>query len=306
LAGAAPLKKHPSNLEESYFTIEHTGWYTLLLCGFLQEERLAFGLYAPLHLKRSLGLTRGKTDKIDAQRLAYYAFLHRHALKTTSLPSATLLKLKNLFAFRDRLIKTQASLKVTISDLKATAKLIDNKFIIKESEKQPGAGALKFVEQQVNHTEKQLETTIREDEEMKKHFQLLRSVPGIGLVTAAALILTTSNFTAFSDSRKFASYCGAAPFEHQSGTSYQGKTRVSQYANKRIKALLTNGANSAIQHDEDRTAERIKAYYQRKINEGKPKMVVINAVRVKLINRAFATINRGTEYVRLKHYRHVA
>ncbi|MEM8967491.1 MAG: IS110 family transposase [Bacteroidota bacterium] len=286
------LKNQSSDLSKSYFTIEHTGWYTLLLCSFLQEEQLAFGLYAPLHLKRSLGLTRGKTDKIDAQRLAYYAFSHRHALKLTLLPSATLLKAKNLFAFRDRLVKTQSSLKVTITDLKATAKLIDNKFIIRESEKQ-----LRLIEQQVKHTEKQLEATIQEDEEMKKHFHLLRSVPGIGLVTAAALILATNNFTAFTDSRKFASYCGAAPFEHQSGTSYQGKTRISQYANKRIKALLTNGANSAIQHDEE-----IKAYYQRKIAEGKHKMVVINAIRVKLINRAFATINRGTEFVKIRHY----
>lgn len=48
-----------------------------------------------MSLKRSLGLTRGKTDKINAQRLAYYAFLHRHALKSTKLPSVILLKLKN-------------------------------------------------------------------------------------------------------------------------------------------------------------------------------------------------------------------
>jgi transposase len=68
--------------------------------------------------------------------------------------------------------------------------MIDNRFIIKESEKQ-----LKLIEQQVQHTEKQIEQTIHEDEAMAKHFRLLRSVPGIGLVTAAALILTTSNFT---------------------------------------------------------------------------------------------------------------
>ncbi len=114
------LKKQQVDLRESFFIMEHTGWYTLLLCCYLQEADLLFGLYSPLHLKRSLGLTRGKTDKVDAQRLAYYAFLHRHALKPTPLPSASLLKLKNLFAFRDRLVKTQASLKVTMNDLKAT------------------------------------------------------------------------------------------------------------------------------------------------------------------------------------------
>lgn len=243
-----------------------------------------------------MGLIRGKNDKIDAQRLAHFAFLHRHELQPTQLPSACLLRLKNLFAFRDRLIKTQSSLKVTTQDLRDTSSLIDNTFIIKQSEKQ-----LKIIEKQVKETEAQIKFTIEQDEEVKKHLKLLCSVPGIGLITAVALIIYTHNFSAFDDSRKFASYCGVAPFEYRSGSSIRGQTRISQYANKRVKALLTNGASSAIQHDEE-----IRCYYQRKINEGKPKMVVVNAVRAKLINRAFATIKRGTEYVRLKQYQQVA
>lgn len=274
---------------------------------FLQDKQLPFALYSPLHLKRSLGLARGKNDRVDAQRLAHYVFLHRHELAPTQLPSASLLKLKNLFAFRERLIKTQASLKQTIGDLKNTSHLIDNRFIIKQSEKQ-----LKLVEQQVKQTEKQIEGAIKEDQQLQKSLTLLCSIPGIGLVTAVALILTTNNFTAFNDSRTFASYCGpgrraVAPFEHTSGTSIRatvatGRTKTSHLANKRIKTLLSNGAASAIQSDEE-----LKAYFHRKVAEvvphrEKPKMVVINAVRAKLINRVFATINRGTEYVVFKHY----
>ena len=100
-----------------------------------RDQQLAFALYSPLHLKRSLGLARGKNDRVDAQRIAHYAFLHRHQLTPTILPSASLLKLKNLFAFRERLVKNQTSLKQTIKDLKDTAHLVDNKFIIKQSEK---------------------------------------------------------------------------------------------------------------------------------------------------------------------------
>ena len=93
---------------------------------FLQDQQLAFALYSPLHLKRSLGLARGKNDRVspdrvDARRIAHYAFLHRHELTPTSLPSASLLKLKNLFAFRERLVKNQTSLKQTIKDLNDTA-----------------------------------------------------------------------------------------------------------------------------------------------------------------------------------------
>lgn len=286
------LKKHKVALDQCFFAMEHTGWYTLELCCFLQDQQLGFALYSPLHLKRSLGLARGKNDRVDAQRIAHYAFLHRHKLTPTLLPSASLLKLKNLFAFRERLVKNQASLKQTIKDLKDTAHLVDNKFIIRQSEKQ-----LKLVKEQVQQTEKQIESAIKEDDQLQNSLRLLCSIPGIGLVTAVALILATNNFTAFSDSRKFASYCGVAPFEHTSGTSIRGRTKTSHLANKRVKALLSNGAASAIQSDEE-----LKAYFHRKVAEGKPKMVVINAVRAKLINRIFATINRGTEYVVLRQY----
>ena len=286
------LRKYKVVLDQCFFAMEHTGWYTLELCCFLQDQQLAFALYSPLHLKRSVGLARGKNDRVDAQRIAHYAFLHRHELKPAQLPSASLLKLKNLFAFRERLVKNQASLKQTIKDLKDTAHLVDNKFIIKESEKQ-----LKLVAQQIKQTEKQIESAIKEDGQLQHSLKLLCSIPGIGLVTAVALILATNNFTAFSDSRKFASYCGVAPFEHTSGTSIRGRTRTSHLANKRIKTLLSNGAATVIQFDEE-----LKAYFHRKVAEGKPKMVVINAIRAKLINRVFATINRGTEYVVFKQY----
>lgn len=286
------LKKHKAALDQSFFAMEHTGWYTLELCCFLQDNQLAFALYSPLHLKRSLGITRGKNDRVDAQRIAHYAFLHRHRLTPTVLPSASLLKLKNLFAFRERLVKNQTSLKQTIKDLKDTAHLVDNRFIIRQSEKQ-----LKLVKEQVSQTEKQIEAAIKEDDQLQNSLRLLSSIPGIGLVTAVALILATNNFTAFSDSRKFASYCGVAPFEHTSGTSIRGRTKTSHLANKRIKTLLSNGAATAIQFDEE-----LKAYFHRKVAQGKPKMVVINAVRAKLINRVFATINRGTEYVVFKQY----
>lgn len=61
--------------------------------------------------------------------------------------------------------------------------------------------------------------------------------------------------------------------------------------------MLSNGAATAIQFDQE-----MKIYFQRKVKEGKPKMVIINAVRAKLINRVFATIHRGTEYVVMRQY----
>ncbi|MEM1137039.1 MAG: hypothetical protein AAGI07_14475 [Bacteroidota bacterium] len=67
-----------------------------------------------------------------------------------------------------------------------------------------------------------------------------------------------------------------------------------------MKALLSNCASAALQHDPE-----LKVYYQRKIKQGKDKMSALNAVRAKLINRMFAPINKGTEYVIIKQYKQV-
>lgn len=273
---------------------------------FLQEQELPYTLVSPLHLKRSLGITRGKNDQVDAQRIAQFACLHGRTLKAMQLPSACLLKLKNLMAFRDRLTKTKrgrpaVSLKQTIRDLKDTNKLVDNSFIIKQSEKQ-----LKLVEQQIKHTDKQMEATagrprLQEDEQVQKHFRLITSVVGVGMITAVAFLIYTQDFTAFDNGRQFACYAGVAPFEHSSGSSIRGKTKISPLANRKMKALLSNCAGAAIQHDPE-----LKAYYQRKLKEGKVEMCALNAVRAKLINRVFATIHRGTEYVVIRQYKHAA
>lgn len=290
------LKEQGNMPDEAFFLMEHTGSYTLELCCFLEKKQLSFALVSPLHLQRSIGLQRGKNDKVDAKRIAEYAFLHRHKLKASKLPSSQLLELKNLYAFRSRLVKTQTSLKQTLKELKDIAHLVDNKFIVKESEKQ-----LKLVKEQIKQTQAKIISVLKEKTEVKEQYDLICSVPGVGMITALAIILATNNFTGFDNSRKFASYCGVAPFEHSSGKCVRGRTKTSPLANRQIKALLSNCASTAIQHDQE-----LKCYYIRKVAEGKPKMVVINAVRAKIINRIFATINRGTPFVDLLKYKKAA
>jgi transposase len=95
-------------------------------------------------------------------------------------------------AFRDRLVKTSTSLKNTVRDLRETSHLVDNKLIISLSQKQQ-----KLIEQQIAHVEKEMETTLQQDEQVLRHFQLAKSVVGIGLVTAVAFLIYTQDFTAF-------------------------------------------------------------------------------------------------------------
>ena len=62
-----------------------------------------------------------------------------------------------------------------------------------------------------------------------------------------------------------------------------------------MKADLTNSARSAVLNDSE-----LRIYYIRKSEEGKAHGTVMNAIKFKIITRAFAIINRKTPYVTLR------
>ena len=58
------------DLDQVLICFEHTGLYSLSLAMFLNEEKILFSMVSALEIKRSLGIVRGKNDKIDARRIA--------------------------------------------------------------------------------------------------------------------------------------------------------------------------------------------------------------------------------------------
>ncbi|MEJ7675027.1 MAG: IS110 family transposase [Chitinophagaceae bacterium] len=126
----------------------------------------------------------------------------------------------------------------------------------------------------------------------------MSSIKGVGKQTAIHVFIYTKGFTSFSSGKQLASYCGVVPFTKTSGTSVRYKTQVSPFANKHLKKLLHLCAMAAIQHNEE-----LKHYYNRKIEEGKNKMSVINAVRNKLVQRIFAVVRDGRNYVENYEYK---
>ncbi len=284
------------DLRLAFFSMEHTGVYVLELCTFLDRNCHSYSLENPLEIKRSIGIQRGKNDKADAQRIAMFLFYRRHQLVAKRLPSQDILKLKNLLAFRNRAVKSKAVLQKSMHDLIHSNHLINNDLLIELSKKQ-----LTLLTTQIKEIERELYVVLQSDKSISRNFNLVTSVTGIGLITGIAFIVYTQNFASFTSARKFASYSGVAPYEHTSGISLKGKNRVSSLANKRMKALLSNGACTAIQHDPE-----LKSYYKRKQAEGKANPVVLNAVKAKLISRVFAVVRKQSEFVKQPKYQLVA
>ncbi len=280
------LKNQGLKMEETLFCMEHTGIYCRLLSHYLTECKYYVWLEMPVKIIRSLGIQRGKNDKIDAKRIAEYACLKKDKAVLWEPPREVVLQINDLLTLRDRLVESRKSLKQPIKELmdtgfKDAAKLIESRCKI----------TLNAIDKEIKQIEKELDNTINKDSNLKKLFGLATSVPGIGKITAMYMLYYTNEFKLYLNAKQLACYCGVAPFEHRSGTSIRGKSRVSHFANKKLKKLLHLVALATLGKDKDLTA-----YYIRKVSEGKDKMLVINAIRNKILHRLCAVIKRGTPY----------
>jgi transposase len=278
------LLKHKVDLKNSLFCMEHTGTYGLLLFAWLSQKEVDYCVEPGLQIKRSLGMTRGKDDKIDARRIADYARTHNAKLKLFSFPSEQILQIKQLLTFREQMVRIRTSLKNSIKSHEKYERITRKHYVTNEIDTQ-----IKYYDKIIKENEKEILDLIESDQELKKNFDLATSVKGIGVVIAAFMLVTTNNFSSFADGRKYACYAGVAPFENSSGSSIRGRTAVSHLANKNIKTMLSRGANSAAQWDPE-----LRAYFNRKLSEGKDHKVVMNAISCKLINRVFAVVKRQT------------
>lgn len=276
----------------SLFCLEHTGVYSTPLCLFLEKKGLKYVLESGLQIKKSMGIKRGKSDKIDAKIIAEYAYLHRENIKTYKLPEKKLLILKQLVGHRERLVKSRKMFQHAYKESKTFIAKEVVKEVLKESNH-----IIKHLSKKIDDIDKKTLNLIQQDVQLYNIYQLLLSIPGVGPQISINMIIITRSFTCFESARQLACYAGIAPFEYRSGTSIKGKNKVSHLANKKMKSLLSMGALNSIRHDPE-----MKRYYERKLKEGKNAMLVINAVRNKLVGRMFATVARGTPFVPLAKY----
>ena len=287
------IKKHIScQIEEVLICFEITGLYSLQLASFLAKKNIDFVMENPIQIKRSMGLVRGKDDCVDSKRIAEYAYMRKDKIKLTKLPSHELIKIQNLLSLRERMVKQKAGYQASLGEYK--------RVLVQQQEKdffQMLNTIINSLKKQIHKAEKALLKIINSNKKLMDTYILLTSIKGVGIILATNILVTTACFTKFNDSRKYACYCGTAPFKYSSGTSIKGKTKVSQMANKKMKALFNLAARSAIQHDPE-----LKLYFENRMEKGANGMSTINIVRNKIIHRVFAVVKRGTPYVVMAKY----
>lgn len=284
------LKINNSTSENTLICLEHTGMYGKVIIQYLLSKTFSIWVEMSLKIIKSIGLQRGKNDKIDAERIAYYAMKNKDEAQLYEAPRPVVEKIRKLISLREHLVTTRAKLLKNTNELKGFEPEM-SKLTEKYSK-----STIKGIENDLKMIENELDKIIASDETLSNLFKKATSVTGVGKVTALYLICFTNEFKMYQTPKQLACYCGVVPFEHTSGKSVRGKSRVHFMANKKLKKQLHMCAISSL------TAKgELREYYDRKVAEGKNKMLVINNIRNKIIHRICACIRNNRLYEKVNY-----
>jgi len=271
---------------------EFTGLYSMTAAVVFNDRGIDLWLENPRQIKLSSGIHREKNDKVDSEQIALYAARFMDRIKLYKPQGKALLKLREFVRYKDRLTKIKSQLMVPAKELKRVRKDWEESIYVYDESKEMS----EIIDAKIKDIERKMLLLLTSDPDLKRLYELINTVVGVGMQTAIYLLIHTWGFTSFDNPRQLACYCGIVPFSKRSGTSVRGKAQVSHIANKKLKTLLHMCALNAIKYD-----PLIKAYYERKTQEGKHKMNVLNNVRNKLIHRIFTVVSTGQEYDKNYH-----
>jgi len=170
------FSKSLSTTEENHICLENTDKYGWLLLEILAAFPFQFYLINPLHLHKSLGLVRGKTDKVDAQRIAIFIKKNYQELEEYRGDE----KLQNLqVLLSERAFKVKQEKQLSVKDKEMT--LLTNQKLAQKIIQQNQV-LRELLKSQIKALEKEIEEMIEENLEIKEIYQIITSVPGVGKV----------------------------------------------------------------------------------------------------------------------------
>lgn len=263
-------------LAPSLVVLEATGGYEVPVAAALGAAGLPVAVVNPRQVRdfaRATGRL-AKTDTLDAQVLALFGEAVRPAVRP--LPDEQAQVLGELVARRRQLVDMLAA--ETNRHRQARAPQVRQRI----------ARHLEWLRTAVRELERDLRVTIRGTAIWREREQLLKSVPGIGAVTAQTLIAELPELGRL-DRRHIAALVGVAPLNRDSGT-LRGHRMIGG-GRAPIRAVLYMAAVAAI-----RCNPIIAAQYQRLVAAGRPAKVALVAAMRKLLVIANAMVRDGREW----------
>lgn len=259
--------------------VESTGAYHLPLSLGCSENGYTIKVINPLITKKQnqTNLRRVKNDKQDSK-------LIRHCLTTGAgyafHETNDSIVLKNLVRQRDYLADTKRRFNLKQQDVEYKEKYLKCKISDVNVE------IALMIAEKIKQIEKELKKYNPDTQ------KLLRSIPGIGPVTAVSFISEIGDIKRFKNDKQLTAYIGLDSRVYQSGTSILGKGYISKRGNKILRTRLFNATSVAVLRP-----NIFQSFFQKKRSEGKPYRVALVATMHKMVKVVFAVWTRNTPFV---------
>jgi len=225
---------------------------------------------------KSLG-RRGKTDAQDAVALQDLA-RHRE-LPSWAPPPEVYHQLRQRLVARDGLVQMRQQA------LNQRHALLHWPIVV-DSVRQHLQAVIDPLDEQIRALDKDLAQWLA-DSDWAPSARLLLSIPGVGVLTAAWLLVTSLNFTMGEGPQSLVQYAGLAPQPHESGTSVRHKPQIGHLGHARLRTVLYMATLSGARYN-----PVLRPFYQRLLKAGKPNKVARCAVARKLIHLAWAVVTK--------------
>ncbi|GLU55342.1 IS110 family transposase [Dyadobacter frigoris] len=266
------------------YVMEATGVYHESLAYFLKDQGLQVSIVLPNKISnyaRSLTI-KTITDKTSSEAITQFGL--ERSLDEWKKPTPIYKRMRQLTRERDQIVLERT--------------MVKNNLHAELSEAQPNETSLQRINKRIVFLDKQekeitaeLSELIKEDEKVSGYVNVLCSLPGVGLLTAATVLAETNGFDLIRNKRQLTSYAGLDVKEKQSGTSVRGKSKISKKGNKYLRKTMHMPALCAIRYD-----NRFKGLFIRLVSRHGIKMKAVVAVQRKLLEMMYTIFKNNEKY----------
>lgn len=278
------LSKHNIKPSETIICMESTGVYSENISYFLASKGFTLCIEAPHKIKNKTKDSPRKNDFIDALAIAEYAYRYLDKLPIWKPSNEILEQIQVLLTTREHLT---VQMTANVNALKT----LKHKYYQTPLANQIYEQTISKLKEHIKQIDKEIKTLIDKENSFKSNVSLAKSVPGVGLLLAANLLVLTKGFTEHVNYKHTAAYSGICPYEQTSGTSLHKPPRSKRNGPAKFRKLLYLAALSVRTHNKN-----FKNYFLRKMAEGKNKRLVLNNIENKLLKIIFAVVNSGVAY----------
>lgn len=278
------VKKNSEPAVPQRYVMEATGVYHESLAHYLSGKEYVVSIVMPNKITNFFRTLEVKTVTDKSMSVAIAMFGLEKQLNNWEPPTKVYRELRQITRERDQIIQERT--------------IVKNQLHAEEVEAYPNAKSIERIKarikmhnQQIKEIMAEITETTKNDAEVAAAVDLVKSVPGIGLLTAAIILAETDGFALINNKRQLTSYAGLDVKLKDSGTSVNGKPRISKRGNKHLRKAMHLPALSAIRH-----TERYKGIFVIIVGKTGIKMKATVAVQRKLLEMTYIVFKTKKPY----------